>query len=243
LNYDNSTNAYLGFQVNKLYYVFGQFSRFIKSGAVRIQTTSTEPTLSVSAFKYNDALTIVVVNNTMSSLNGVTFNLVSLPGISSVQPVRTSNLESWAEGPPISVTASAFAADFPVRSVTTFTWNVPGAGAGGGGAGAAGGTGAMAGGGGAATGGVTAAGGVAATSGAGNGGNASGSGGANGQAGTSANASGGAGRASDKGGCGCRAAGGRTRSLGAFVLAAGLLFVRRSRKVRRGRDLRSARLT
>ena len=126
LNYDNSTNTYLGFQVNKLYYVFGQFSRFIEAGAVRVQTTSSEPSLGVTAFRANDKLTIVVVNDSSSAQNGVSFNLLALGGISSVSSVRTSDTESWAEQAPIVVNASTFSADFPPMSVTTLVGNVLG---------------------------------------------------------------------------------------------------------------------
>src|SRR5262249_39016958 len=107
----------------KLYYVFGQFSRFIEAGAVRVQTTASEPSLGVAAFRANGKLAIVVVNNTSSPQNGVSFNLLSLPRISSMDPIRTSNTESWAAQAQIAVTASTFSADFPPRSITTLLAN------------------------------------------------------------------------------------------------------------------------
>ncbi|WP_026671723.1 glycoside hydrolase family 30 protein [Alkalihalobacterium bogoriense] len=49
---------------NSSYYAIGHFSRFIKRGAVRIEVDSNVPNISIIAFKQQDEIVVVVLNET-----------------------------------------------------------------------------------------------------------------------------------------------------------------------------------
>ena len=72
-------------------------------------------------------LSVVVINNTQNVRNGVTIALPASSAITSVRAVRTSESENRAALPAVAVSASAFQADFPPRSITSFTWSDPSA--------------------------------------------------------------------------------------------------------------------
>lgn len=49
---------------NSSYYAIGHFSRFVKRGAVRIEVLSNVPNVSITAFKQQDEIIVVVLNET-----------------------------------------------------------------------------------------------------------------------------------------------------------------------------------
>lgn len=116
--------AYTGYTLRKEYYVTGQFSRFIASGARRIQSSSTNANVKVSAYVDWPNLTIVAVNNTSGSLTA-SVDLVGLPTLNTLNAVRTSASENWTSLPAIAVGGTNFTVTLPQKSVTTFTATLP----------------------------------------------------------------------------------------------------------------------
>lgn len=124
LNPDPGTQAYTGYTLRKEYYVTGQYSRWVRPGARRIQCVSDDPNVKVTAYVDGSSLTIVAVNNTAGNLSA-TFNLTGLPAITTLNSVRTSASENWASLAAVNVIGSAFTAGLGHRSVTTFTSGLP----------------------------------------------------------------------------------------------------------------------
>lgn len=116
--------AYTGYQFDKMYYVLGQFSRFVPPGAIRVGASSSNHALKVTAFWNRDTLSIVVINNNARSATEK-LSIRGLPGVNAVTATRTSQTENWAELPQLGVADSSFTATFPPVSITTFTAKVP----------------------------------------------------------------------------------------------------------------------
>jgi O-glycosyl hydrolase len=124
ISLNNNGSAYLGYTLTKTYYTMGQFSRFIKPGAQRINAESNNASVQTTAFLNEGELVIVAINT--GSLNeDVTFDLSGLPDIASFDSVRTSGSENWTTLAPLLVNGSTFTATLAHGSVTTFTANVP----------------------------------------------------------------------------------------------------------------------
>ena len=118
VTYD-AANTYTGYNLRKHYFVMGQFSRYVRPGAVRVQATSSDPAIRVSAFRDGDAPVIVVINNAKLEQT-VDVSLSGFTDITTLRPIRTTALEDWAELDSIQVRGSAFTAALAANSVTTF---------------------------------------------------------------------------------------------------------------------------
>jgi O-glycosyl hydrolase len=118
LTYDDSTGAYEGYQLEKQYYVFGQFSRFIPVGARRIEAKASDDELQTTAYRKGADLTIVA-HNSGSAAKTVRFELTGLPGIARVRGTRTSAEEDWVRLA-LPVRDRSFVAALPPGSITTF---------------------------------------------------------------------------------------------------------------------------
>lgn len=105
--------------INEKFYVMGQFSEFVRPGCNIISVNDTN---TLAAWNpTNGTLTLVMVNNTSSSLN-VTYNLGdfgSLPWQFS-SATQTDPAENMATLSSPTVTSQAFTAAIPASSVTTF---------------------------------------------------------------------------------------------------------------------------
>ena len=115
-----SGSTYVGFDFTKQYYVMGQYSRYVRPGAVRVAATSSDPEVKVVAFM-DGAKPIVVVTNLGTRDHTVRFELGSV-GVcgGQLQAVRTSEGESWSALPDITLDQPRFAAPAKSGSVTTF---------------------------------------------------------------------------------------------------------------------------
>ena len=114
-------NAYTGYEMRKEYYVTGQFSRFIKPGALRLGVTSNDTSLKITAFKNGTELIIVIVNSGAVSKSAA----IQLAGSmipAAMQPTFTAlrGLQNWQTLPAIGVTDQTFNATLPGTSITTF---------------------------------------------------------------------------------------------------------------------------
>ncbi len=58
-----------GYTLTKRYETFGNFTRYIPSGSIRIEATSSNNNLLASAYKHGKAYTIVLINNTENDLS------------------------------------------------------------------------------------------------------------------------------------------------------------------------------
>jgi O-glycosyl hydrolase len=100
-------------------WAFAGYSRFIRPGAVRIGTTTSDAALEVSAFRNSDGSIAVIVLNSARSRFVATF---SLPGLSGarVTPYLTDTSDELSVQTPITVRDSAFTATLPPRSLVTY---------------------------------------------------------------------------------------------------------------------------
>lgn len=114
-----NNGTYAGFDFNRQYYVMGQYSKFVRPGAIRVGATSAEPDVKVAAF-LSGSNEIVVATNTGSQQLNVSFELGSGSCVSQVGPTRTSDTEGLQTLPTIPLNQSRFSATLPARSVTTF---------------------------------------------------------------------------------------------------------------------------
>jgi O-glycosyl hydrolase len=113
-------SSYAGFDFNRQYYAMGQYSRYVRPGAVRIAATSSDTDVKVVAF-VDGPKVIVVATNVGSTDRSVRFELgSSATCLTKVESVRTSESESWKGLPDVTLDAPRFAATVPARSVTTF---------------------------------------------------------------------------------------------------------------------------
>jgi O-glycosyl hydrolase len=114
-----NNGAYAGFDFNRQYYVMGQYSKFVRPGAVRVGATSGASDAKVAAFLAG-AQEIVVATNTGTRDLSLQFELGNGPCTSRVDAVRTSETEGMQTLPSITLDRSRFSTTLPAKSVTTF---------------------------------------------------------------------------------------------------------------------------
>jgi O-glycosyl hydrolase len=100
-------------------WAFASFSRFIRPGAVRIGTTTSDAGLEVSAFRNSDGSIALVVLNSAHIPQVATFSLRGLRA-SHVTPYLTDTSHDLSSQTPISVRNSAFTATLPSRSLVSY---------------------------------------------------------------------------------------------------------------------------
>lgn len=108
--------------VGKRYYVIGQWSKFVRPGWVRIDTTANPANgIYVTAFKEDSSgnFAIVTVNENSASVN-VEFSLTGFPSASSVTPTVTSASASLEDQANVNISNGTFSYTLPGSSVTTF---------------------------------------------------------------------------------------------------------------------------
>ncbi len=121
----NNTGAtYNGYTLNKTYYTTGQFSRFIKPGAERIQAQSDNTAVQATAFLSDDELVVVAINTGHASTAFI-LDLAGLPAVVEFAAVRTSATENWALLPPIAINGSSATTTLAATSITTFVASLP----------------------------------------------------------------------------------------------------------------------
>ena len=113
-----ASNGNQNIYATKRFYVLGQYSRYVRPGAVRYAITGGPPGVQAMAFWQHNAWT-VVATNTNSSANSFSLNTDSgtLTPQTAVQTTATQNLASVAAP---SVSGSTMTASLPAQSVTTF---------------------------------------------------------------------------------------------------------------------------
>ena len=103
-------------------WAFGNFSRFVLPGAVRIGATTTDGRLTLDAFKNTSGAVTVVVLNTSKRTDPVTFSLAGtgVPDGATVTPYLTNSTNNIAAQATISVSNGSFSYTMPARSLLTF---------------------------------------------------------------------------------------------------------------------------
>jgi len=103
-------------------WAFGNYSRYIHPGAVRIGANSSNSAVDLSAFKNTDGSLSVVALNTGSGADSITYSL-SNTGVANgatVTPYLTNNSNSIAAQASTTVGNGAFTATVPGRSLVTY---------------------------------------------------------------------------------------------------------------------------
>lgn len=117
----------------KKYYAIGNWSKFVRSGWVRIDaTTSTGGTTPwattgpfITAFKNSSTGQFAIVAlNTSTSPMSQTFSLGGFPPVSTVTPVVTSASLNLATQSNVNTSGSSFSYSLPAQSIVTFTGTV-----------------------------------------------------------------------------------------------------------------------
>jgi glucuronoarabinoxylan endo-1,4-beta-xylanase len=109
-------------QVAQRFYAVGNWSKFVRSGWVRIDaTTNPQAGVYVTAFKdpSADGFAIVAINTTANPVN-VDFTLSGFPSVTSVTPTLTSASANLADQANANVSGGAFSYSLPATSVVTF---------------------------------------------------------------------------------------------------------------------------
>jgi len=109
--------------ITKRFFVFGQYSRFVRPNFYRIGATTTGTAL-ISAYNNTSSsssnFAIVAVNTSTSTAISQTFNLTNFPTVSSVTPWITSATMSLSNQTPVTVNNASFTYTLPALSVVTF---------------------------------------------------------------------------------------------------------------------------
>ena len=102
-------------------WAFANYSRYIRPGAVRIGSTSSNSGVDISAYKNTDGTVAVVVLNTLSSSDTINYSTSGIGGTSgTVTPWLTNASSNVAAQPAISLSSGAFSATVPARSLATY---------------------------------------------------------------------------------------------------------------------------
>jgi O-glycosyl hydrolase len=121
LQFDNNA-VYTGYSLSPIYYLTGQWSRFVRPGYRRVGTSSASGSVLTTAFRGPKRIAIVSLNTT-SAPQTVAYRVVGgrLAKKAKVVGVQTSPTESWQALPRMRARAgSTFSSTLPGRSVTTF---------------------------------------------------------------------------------------------------------------------------
>jgi hypothetical protein len=127
--YDPSyaTNGNQSLYLTKRYYALGQYSKFVRPGAVRYAVTGAPSGVEATAYNSNGQWIVVANNlNTTSTALSLHFNAAS--NISAGAAYRTSATENLASVSLPAVTSGLMSATLPAQSITTYVLNQTGGG-------------------------------------------------------------------------------------------------------------------
>jgi O-glycosyl hydrolase len=111
--------AYRGYEETPIYWITGQYSRFVRPGDVRVAATPATADVLVSAYRGPGRAT-VVATNPGGRAQTIRVRLAGGKVKPVVRPVRSSASERWRALPPLPLRGGAFTATLPPESVTTF---------------------------------------------------------------------------------------------------------------------------
>ncbi|MEU8827833.1 glycoside hydrolase [Streptomyces sp. NPDC048636] len=105
--------------LTKRYYALGQYSKFVRPGAVLHEVTGAPGDVEVTAFRQGSRW-VLVVNNHRGGTAGLKLDLGAGQRLSAVSAVRTSATENWAAVGEPTVSGGTVSASLPGRSLTTY---------------------------------------------------------------------------------------------------------------------------
>lgn len=112
--------AYERFSIRKQYYVMGQFARFVRPGAVRIEATSNDPSMQALAFVDGAKLILIVTYTGGPYERQVNIDLgAGAPCVKRATSVRTSDSESWNEQAQYFAEVPRITLTLPARTMIT----------------------------------------------------------------------------------------------------------------------------
>jgi glucuronoarabinoxylan endo-1,4-beta-xylanase len=117
----NSAGASTAGTVSKVGWIMGQYSKYIRPGAVRVGATRVVQTsVYTTAFQKADSVVVVSVNRDSSS-KSVSY---SIPGLKSTSGVRitTSGTKNMQQDGTITVSSGAFTSSLDAQSISTFVF-------------------------------------------------------------------------------------------------------------------------
>ena len=114
-------------------WAFGNYSRFVRPGAVRIGASSSSGAVDLSAFKNTDGTVAIVALNTGSGADPITYSLsgTGTANGARVTPYLTNSSASIAAQGATAVSNGSFTATIPARSLVTYVVGTSGGGGGG----------------------------------------------------------------------------------------------------------------
>ena len=118
LEHDGKT--YRGFTRTKVFYYFGQYSRFVRPGARRVAVTSSNRSVKASAYYRGRTRTVVVLNPGTAAAR-TTLRAADLVGVRRMTQTRTTPTENWAKRRTVSVSGRSVVVTLPPQSVVTLT--------------------------------------------------------------------------------------------------------------------------
>ncbi|WP_280896137.1 MULTISPECIES: glycoside hydrolase [unclassified Streptomyces] len=124
-NYAANGNQTLYF--TKRYYALGQYSKFVRPGAVAHNVTGVPDGVEVSTYD-DHGKWVVVANNHNTTDTAVNLHFNSKAPVRASKAVRTSATESWANVTKPAVRGGTASATLPARSVTTYVLDQKGRG-------------------------------------------------------------------------------------------------------------------
>ena len=108
------------YTVTKRLWAFANYSRFIRPGATRIDATSGNTNLHITAAKNTDGSYAIVVLNTATTDETTSFDLSGGNYAKTVTPYLTNATNDTSQQPAISTVGTGFSAVIPARSLVTY---------------------------------------------------------------------------------------------------------------------------
>jgi len=105
--------------VAKRLWAFGNYSRFIRPGAMRIYASTADRSLMVSAFKNTDGSVTIVVLNSNTETAAFSIDLQNIKG-DVATPYLTNESNDLAAQSSISISGGTLSATLPARSLVTY---------------------------------------------------------------------------------------------------------------------------
>jgi O-glycosyl hydrolase len=102
-------------------WAFANYSRFVRPGAVRIGTSTSDGALEITAFRNRDGSVAIVVLNTATSAQTASFSLrhTGASGPAAI-PYLTDDTHGTAAQPALAIRNGSFTATLPARSLVTY---------------------------------------------------------------------------------------------------------------------------
>lgn len=117
---NQTDGTYRGFAPTKVYYYFGQYSRFVRPGAIRVAADSSASGVRVTAYLRGKEVTVVAVNPTDQPV-ATTITSRDLEGASRLQRTETTPTQNWATPGAATVDGTQVSVTVPAAGVTTLS--------------------------------------------------------------------------------------------------------------------------